>query len=64
MLIRAGAAPGFLQVRADVIVFTAVHDGEDVVQPVAKGPATEMEQWVRFIVDAEYITQESHGFKH
>lgn len=55
MLIGAGAASGFLQVRADVVVFTAVHDGEDVVQPVAKRPETEPEQWIR-LMHIYYIT--------
>lgn len=51
MLVRAGAASGFLQVRADVVVFAAVHDGEDVVQPVAEGPETGAEQWIRLTAE-------------
>lgn len=46
VFVGAGAAAGLLQVGADVIVFTAVHDGEDVVQPVAEGPATQTEQQI------------------
>ena len=41
VLVGTWAAARLLQVRADVVVLAAVHDGEDVVQPVAEGPATE-----------------------
>jgi len=41
VLVGAGAAPGLLQVEADVVVLAAVHDGEDVLQPVAVGPTRE-----------------------
>lgn len=47
VLVGAGAAPGLLQVGADVVVLAAVHDGEDVVEPVAERPETETEQDVR-----------------
>lgn len=38
VLIGAGAAPGLLDVRANVIVLAAVHNWEDIVQPVAERP--------------------------
>lgn len=51
VLIGAGAAPSLLQVGTNVVVLTAVHDREDVVEPVAERPATETQQYVRFTVD-------------
>lgn len=49
VLIGARAAPGLLQVGADVAVLTAVHDGKDVVEPVAEGPAARTKKSVRFL---------------
>lgn len=49
VLIGARAAPGLLQVGADVAVLTAVHDGKDVVEPVAERPAARTKQSVRFL---------------
>lgn len=38
MLVLTGAGPCFFHIGADLIVLTAVHDGEDVSQPIAERP--------------------------
>lgn len=41
VLIWARAAPGLLKVGANVVILTAVHYREDIIQPVAERPATD-----------------------
>lgn len=38
VLVVTGAGPRFFHVGADLIVLTAVHDGEDVSEPIAERP--------------------------
>lgn len=38
-----------------MVVLTAVHDRQDVVQPIAEGPVTETEHYVRFNIEINTV---------